>query len=332
MRVVPVIAAAAGLCLAAWLLRLYGLTQVLALLGRAGWLGLCAVIAFHLVQVVASAAGWWSIAAVTAKRPRLADYAVLRLIREGVNNLLPVAQVGGALVGVRLLRGSGMSLPDAIATTISDITLEMVTQILFTLLGLVLLLAGVGGNGMAGYVVTGLMAASAVAALFVGAQWFGLGLLLEAMMVRLGSLIGWQGTVPAAGLHQALRGCYVRPRPVLLGSAWHMASWLLGGLEVWIALHVLGYGVRISDCVIIESLGQALRAAGFVVPGALGVQEGGYVVICGLFQLSPEVALALSLTKRLREVVLGLPSLAAWQWMERRAARVSQPLAQDALL
>jgi putative membrane protein len=331
VRVVPVIAGAAGVCLAAWLLRTFGIGQVMAMLGNAGWLGLSAVIAFHLVQMAASAAGWWSISAGVAQRPGLAAYGALRLIREGVNNLLPVAQVGGPLVGIRLLRAGGMGLPESIATTVSDLTLEMVTQILFTMLGLLLLLAGIGGNGMAGYVICGLMASSVLAAMFVGAQWFGLGRLLEVVMLRLGRLVGWQGTTPAAGLHKALRACYVRPGPILLGAGWHMASWLLGGLEVCLALHVLGHDVRISTGLVIESLGQAFKAVGFVVPGALGVQEGGYVVICGLFHLSPEVALALSLIKRLREVVLGLPALAAWHWMERRAPLVRQILAEEAL-
>ena len=52
------------------------------------------------------------------------------------------------------------------------------------------------------------------------------------------------------------------------------------------------------------------------MPGALGVQEGGFIVICRAFGLAPEVAIALSLVKRLREVVLGVPALIAWQRLE----------------
>jgi uncharacterized membrane protein YbhN (UPF0104 family) len=52
---------------------------------------------------------------------------------------------------------------------------------------------------------------------------------------------------------------------------------------------------------------------GFAVPGALGIQEGGYIVICRALGLSPEIAIALSLIKRLREVVLGVPGLILWQ-------------------
>ena len=46
--------------------------------------------------------------------------------------------------------------------------------------------------------------------------------------------------------------------------------------------------------------------------------EGGYVVVGHLFGLTPEFALALSLIKRVRDIVIGLPALALWQVMEGR--------------
>ena len=76
----------------------------------------------------------------------------------------------------------------------------------------------------------------------------------------------------------------------------------------------------IAAGLVIESIGQALKAVGFAVPGALGVQEGGYIVICRAYGLPAETGIALSLMKRLREVVLGVPALLAWQLSERRAA------------
>ena len=188
----------------------------------------------------------------------------------------------------------------------------------------------VGGSGVAGYVVAGLAAASGVAAVFVGAQWFGLGRVLEGAMVRLGGVLGLGGTAQVQGLHDALLACYARAAPILLGSAWHMVSWLLGGAEVCLALHLLGHDVGIGAGLVIESLGQALKAAGFAVPGALGVQEGGYIVVCGLFGLSPEVSIALSLVKRLREVALGLPGLLLWHRLERRATGYRRLAAGDA--
>jgi putative membrane protein len=307
-----------GLGLAAWLLNSYGVARIADLLAHAGWIGILSVIAFHFVQVVFSAMGWRTIAGPTEPRPSLRTYIVMRWIREGVNNLLPVAQIGGEFVVARLLQRRGMKLAPAIAGTVADLTVEMVTQIFFTLLGLALLIHTVGGGGIADYVISGLVVAALAAAGLFGAQWLGLASWIEKGLVRLGRSFGWRGTANVQGLHEALIGCYRSPSRVALASLWHMISWLLGGVEICIGLHFLGHDVGIVPGLIIESIGQALKAVGFAVPGALGVQEGGYIVICEVFGLSPEVALALSLMKRLREVGLGVPALLAWQRAESR--------------
>jgi uncharacterized membrane protein YbhN (UPF0104 family) len=70
--------------------------------------------------------------------------------------------------------------------------------------------------------------------------------------------------------------------------------------------------------VAIESVGQAVRAAAFAMPGGLGVQDGGLVAVCALLGVPPEVALALALVKRIAELVLGVPGLLAWQALEGR--------------
>jgi len=110
----------------------------------------------------------------------------------------------------------------------------------------------------------------------------------------------------------------VRGDRLALAATCHMISWLLGGIEVCLALHFLGHDIGFASGLIIESLGQATKAAGFAVPGALGIQEGGYIVIGRALGLSPEVAIALSLMKRLRESALGVPGLIFWQCTEAR--------------
>ena len=309
---------AAGLGLAAWLLSEYGVGRVFTLLAEAGW-GLAAIVLFHLVQIGASAAAWRAVSGPTPHRPGLAGFMVLRWIREGVNNLLPVAQIGGEFVAARLLRRRGVPLVQAVAGTVGDLTMEMVTQIAFTLMGLGLLVWLVGDGQVAHAVIGGLLAATVAAAAFVAAQNFGLANLIERGLARLGAAIGWGGFGEIVGLQAAITGLYRAPRQLAAAAWWHSISWLLGGVEVCLALHVLGRDVGIGPGLVIESLGQALKAAGFAVPGALGVQEGGLIVVCALFGIGPETAIALSLTKRLREVALGVPGLLYWQRLEAAA-------------
>ena len=61
-----------------------------------------------------------------------------------------------------------------------------------------------------------------------------------------------------------------------------------------------------------------LRTIAFIVPWAAGIQEGGYVAVGAIFGLTPEVALGLSLLKRARELLTGVPTLLVWQALEAR--------------
>jgi putative membrane protein len=97
---------------------------------------------------------------------------------------------------------------------------------------------------------------------------------------------------------------------------WHLLGWFVGALEVWIVLRFMGHAVNFEHAVIVESLMHAVRGAAFAVPGALGAQEGGLIVLCAIFGVSPEAAVALSLVKRIPDLVIGVPGLIAWQTME----------------
>ncbi len=314
MKLLTLFGGALGAALTVWLLSRFGLDHVLSLLGQAGW-GIVVVMAFHLVQVLFSAAGWRAISGATAPRPSLRDFMLLRWVREGVNNLLPVAQVGGEFAVVALLRRRGVPLVQATAGTVCDLTMEMLTQIVFTISGLLMLLHLLGRSQVTDEVVGGIGVAVLVGVAFLGGQWLGLARLLETGMMKLAGQFGWNGMSEIQGLHDALLSLYKKPRNVFWAAFNQMVSWLLGAVEVCLALHYLGHDRGLGAGLVIEALGQAVKAAGFVVPGALGVSEGGFVVVGGLFGIPPAASIALALIKRLREIVLGLPALAAWQWL-----------------
>jgi len=89
---------------------------------------------------------------------------------------------------------------------------------------------------------------------------------------------------------------------------------------------LLGHPVSWLAALLLESLGQAIRGAAFAVPGALGVQEGGYLLLAPLAGLPPDAALALSLAKRAREILLGLPGLLYLHFWERPGATPTRPV------
>lgn len=299
-----------GAALAAALVAHYGVGEVLTLLAHAGF-GILAVVAFHVLQLWPTALAW------RALMPRGAAsrgvILLLRMIREGINTLLPVAGIGGPVIAVRLLCRRGMAPADAIAATVVDITVELVTQIVFTLLGVALLVVILGKFPLAAPLLVGLAVIAAMVAALLAAQRLGLARLAERAAAR----FGWShGT---AGVQPAIFALYRRPAALAWSGALHLLAWALGAFEVWLALHFLGGDVGLQKCFVIESLGQTIKAASFAIPGALGVQEGGYVVLCGLFGIAPDLALALSLVKRLREILLGAPSILLWVRLERSA-------------
>jgi putative membrane protein len=277
-----------------------------------------AVIAFHPLQMIFSALAW-QVLLPSPPPPGLIAFTALRWIREGVNSLLPVAQIGGELVAARLLRRHGVPLADGGASVTVDLTVEFLTQVLFTLIGLALVLSSLHDPGIVPWTLGAITVGGGVVALLAGAQRFGLFRVLERSLVRLSERRpAWSALGEAAGLDGAIKALYASPARLGWSCLHHLISWLLGGLEVMLALHVVGVSVDFREALIIESLGQAFRAVGFAIPGSLGVQEGGFIIACGLVGVSPQAAIQLSLLKRIREVALGVPALIAWQVIEAR--------------
>ena len=130
------------------------------------------------------------------------------------------------------------------------------------------------------------------------------------------------------GLHAELMLLQRDPVALAGAAALHLLAWALGVAETWLGLQAMGAHIGAPAALVIESLGMAARSAGFAVPGSLGVQEGGFVLAGGLVGLPPDAAMALSMVKRARELLVGIPGLLAWQWSEgrdliRRAADVA---------
>ena len=239
----------------------------------------------------------------------------LRLVREGVDSLLPVAQIGGEILSVGLLARRGVPAALAGAGTALDLLMEAATLPLVGLAGLALL--WLLGNDVRGSAwVLGLVALSAAAAGgFALAQRFGLMRLVEAIARRL------PGRLQVDGLHEALLARLRDKRAVSTAAMLHVAAWSGGMFEVWLALRALGHPVGIGAAFVIESIGMLGRGAGFAVPGSLGVQEGGFVAGAALCGLGPEAALALSALKRVREIAVGALGLALWQLGRRIPGR-----------
>jgi putative membrane protein len=238
--------------------------------------------------------------------------------------LLPVTQVGGDFVRSHLATRLGVSGSEAGAAAVVDLTLGLVTQILYTLIGLALLVqSGSPGAAEGRLVLTllfGLLAAALALTAFYRVQRLAPFQKLAAAFRVLVRGRVWKSLAgDAADLDRNISTLYGRRGDVILSAGWRLATWLLHTGETWLALYFLGVPVGLAQALILESLSSAVRSAAFAVPGGLGIQEGGFVLLGGRLGLRPEIALALALVKRVREILVGAPALIAWAMAERRS-------------
>ncbi|QGZ56776.1 flippase-like domain-containing protein [Paraburkholderia acidiphila] len=311
------------------LLAWQGLGSVTGALAAAGW-GLVLVAAFHVVPLALDAG---AIAVLFGKDARVdqRDALLARWTGESVNSLLPAGQIGGPVAMVRQLAQRGMSMRDAAAAITVSTTLQAVAQIVFAVFGIVLFSAYAANGaprdlGVAALIATAVL--GGLIALFYAAQRRG----LFGRLLRLASKVfgkrDWSALATRAdAVDEAVKSLYAQRGRVAASFALSLAGWLVGTVEVWLALRFLGHPVGWIDALLLESIGQAIRGAAFAIPGSLGVQEGGYLLLAPLVGLPPEAALALSLAKRAREILLGLPGLlylhfSERSWQRRRASRV----------
>jgi putative membrane protein len=302
---------ALGLALFTGLLAYRGVGEVMAALAVAG-VGVFGVALFHVVPMLADALGWRRLL-VGPDQPSVRTMLWARWVGESVNGLLPVLQVGGNVVKAQLVARRGVSGTRAGASVVVDVTLVVTSQMLFTVLGLALLAGKFGGNGLwrAAAIGTALMAV-ALGGFAAFQRRGGFGRVTRAIARRASG--EWRSLAENAdALDRAVTDLYADRRTIGAAWSWHLASWLVGVGEVWLALRCLGQPVDLATAALLESLGQAVRAAAFAVPGALGVQEGGYLALGTALGIPPTTALALSLVKRVRELTLGIPGLVSWQ-------------------
>ncbi len=318
MRLLAVAGLLGGLALATVLVVTQGAGDIWRGIAALGWFGLAAIIAFHGGLIALMGTAWWLLG---RGRPDAAwvRFAWGRLIRDSGSEALPLSHIGGFVLGARAAALAGVSGAFAAASTVVDVTVELVAQLAYTLIGLALLEALRPRNPFALPVLVGVAVMTVLVIAFVSVQARGAGFIERAGARLTHQFLGVRSA--RSGAVQAdIRALHARPGPPLAAAAVHLLSWLLSGVETWLTLRLIGVGVSVAAALVIDSLLYALRSAAFMVPNALGVQEGGLVVLGALFGVGPDAALAVSFIKRGRDLAIGLPALLAWQALEGRRA------------
>jgi putative membrane protein len=328
MKAIPTITALAGLAIIGILVATFGAGAVMLSLLAVGWSGFLAVLVIHLMVTSIEGIAWRLLV------PGAPVWALLwgRLIRDAGSEVLPISQMGGCILGARVVALAGVPGTIAAASTMVDLTLEFLAKLAYMGLGLVLLIHIGPDTPVALPATIGLAATGLFAVAFVFFQRHGFDL-FDRFARILGR--GWaeRTAAGAAAVHAALAGIY-QHRPALWGGFMlHLACWIGSAVEVWIALSLAGAPLGFTTVLVIESLLYSIRTLAFAIPNAVGVQEGAYVLIGAAFGMTPEMALAISLLKRARDLAIGLLTLGAWQVIEGkrlwRRIRISRSRAKN---
>ena len=291
-----------------------GLGAIGAALARIGWAGVAEVSLLQVVALLLCAAAWRAVSG----QANFGATAAARWVRDGASNLVGfIPAIGEAISSRALSLISGAGGREAAASTIVDVAAEQLALGVYSLIGLMLLLPHLGVAQAGHWAIIVAAASIPVVGVYLLSRHPGALRLAERLAYKVMGRTPEPGRV---GVAEAVEAIYARRGRAAAAMLLHLVAWTMGAVQVWVAARLLGTTISFGDCVALESLVYALRAAAFIVPMAAGVQEGGFLLVGKVIGLDPTQALALSLILRARDVIVGAPGVILWYAAEARHA------------
>ena len=317
MRFVIQIGFGLGLSLLIGLLVWQGFLDILKLLLASGWLLLLLPLAWFPVLLPATQ-GWRQLFR-PEQTPSFSHGLLALWMGRAVNNLLPVASIGGEVVKARLLSIWGVGGVHAAASVMVDKAVQVLALACWALAGVLLLLFLHGDRALLPYIAGGILFLVFSGGGLIIVQRLGL---LGAMAKLAGKLVkheSWDNiTFSATEVDQVIRELYGDKLKVLLATLYRLSSLALHTFELWLACYLLGRPIDLVEALLLRSLTATLSDLAFIIPNAYGVQEGAFILIGALIGFDPEFSLALSLSLRIRDLVFDPVGLITLHLVESR--------------
>jgi putative membrane protein len=319
-RILGQLVFAAGLGLTIWLVLRLGFDPIVHALAAIGVGGILLLALAHAPTLVVLGAGWRALAR-DAPGASLWTFVWGRLMRDAGGELLPFSQVGGFALGARAAALGGAPWVTAAASSLLDVFVEQAAKTPYTAASVALLIWLAPDSGLIAPALT-IVALTAVATglLAVRRRWVGAKLETAAAALAQKLAQRWPGrAAPDPGAAAAaVRKAFAPGGRAGLSVALHLTGWVMGAAEAWLAFRLLDARLDFAQAMVVDGLYMTGRVFVFAVPAAAGVQEAAYVVLAGLFHVPAPTALAFSLVRRARDLVIGAPALLVWQLIEGR--------------
>ncbi len=314
-----------GVAAAFYVLKSIGLKPILSAATAVGWPGFAILCLYQFGQFILLGTAWY-VLVPASHGARAPVFIWARMVRDATSEILPFSHLGGMVLGVRAAIAQGVAQPVAFASMVADIATEMLAQMAFIAVGVAILMASTPSPSLnlpiAGSAALGLVTIAATCAAFAAFQRYG-----RRWPAKVISRLFPQAVPVTDRVIDCIQEIYRRPVYVSLAVLFHCGGWVTSALSTWIALRFMGVQAGLVPVLAIESLVCAVRSVAFWVPNGLGVQEVAYATIAPLFGIGAEIGFAISVLKRARDIVVGLPILLLWQWMESRRFLAYTPTA-----
>jgi len=279
---------------------------------QVGWYWPLLLLPYGLVNLL-EAVSWKYLLLSRDRIPSLNRLFWLRLGGEALNQLTPTASLGGEPFKAAALNKHGVSWDEATASVVIHKGILVLSLALYIFLGLALapfLLPGASSHlNLLSLAALGLAAAGVTFVFLQRRAPCSTGL---RMLDRLGFCPpAWKEKEETFNnLDARLAGFYREHRGrCLLAFTLFFLSWVLHGVEVYLMFKLLGCPIGWDLAICLDALAMLFTALGFFIPGAVGVQEGGNILLTLGFELGMVLGVAFSILRRLREafwLALGL--------------------------
>lgn len=328
-KTLPVLLSLLGVALFTFIAAKAGIHPVMEALSKVGVGGFLLLAACQLLIDMGLGIAWHVAVPMLGVRRLIGA----RLVRDSAGACLPFSQLGGMVIGVRATlagvdprttKGEELHWPEGVAANLVDITTEVLGQIAFVLIALLCLAGHQGAAKFIWPLIGGMLLLSLGIAGFIWTQHRG-GAMVRRAAAFLGRHIASEWRDALIGntevFQSRLESLWSRPDRISIGALCHLVCWMGSAAMTWLALQLLGAHVGFFSSVAIEGVVCGIMSAGFLVPGALGVQEAAYVALGMIFGIDAEISLSLSLLRRGRDILIGIPVLLIWQVIEMRRLR-----------
>jgi uncharacterized protein (TIRG00374 family) len=234
----------------------------------------------------------------------------IRTAGEVVNMTTPTAYVGGEPLKAYLLKKHHVPMVEGLASVIIAKTTMTIAEVLFILLGIALGVWLLGGNDSSGHTVAaalvsvGLLAFGTAAFVFVQRQ--GIFTWLLGFLRKIGLKIAYLEAreEKLRSLDQTILDFYRHNRPAFYASTGlFFLGWMAEALEVYVIVYYLGGPAMALSAISIGALSVFIKGGTFFIPGSLGAQDGGNVLLLSAFGYSDVTGITFALLRRFRELV-----------------------------